>query len=92
MDTSCCQSEEDHCADLRVSTDALGNGGKDGMAACPAEEEEAEVDAVRACGQRSGGRVSVGGMLDLQDLLAIVLDVMNDKQAADKRCVVSAAA
>lgn len=85
MDTSCCHSEEDHCADLRVSTDGLVTGRKDGMAAYPAGEEDAEG----AVGQRSGGRVSAG--LDLQDLLAIVLDVMNDKQAADKRCVVSAA-
>lgn len=76
--TSGCLSDEDHCAG------PLGNGGRDRLALEAAGEGNEGVDGVSVplfCGPVR----AAGCMLDLQDLLAIVLDVMNDKQAADKR-------
>jgi hypothetical protein len=76
--TSGCLSDEERCASLpepvvkgRLTLVAAGEG-----------DEGMDGDSVPVlCGP-----VRVAGcILDLQDLLAIVLDVMNDKQAADKR-------
>jgi len=73
MDTSCCFSEEDVCIDsLGSSSSRQGLQPPVGNAAAGTAGAEGAATAV--C------------MLDLQDLLAIVLDVMNDKQTADKRC------
>lgn len=85
MDASCCQSDEEPCAEA-VS---VGNGGK----YCrPKRNSAGGVAVAGVCEAVLGaGPVHASGwcMLDLQDLLAIVLDVLNDKQAADKRWVVS---
>jgi hypothetical protein len=73
--TSGCLSDEDCCAGLPEI------GGKDRLALAAAGEgvDGASVPVFH------GPLRAAGCMLDLQDLLAIVLDVMNDKQTADKR-------
>lgn len=73
MDTSCCFSEEEVCID------SLGSSSSRQELQLPADNAAAEIAGAE-------GAAAAGCMLDLQDLLAIVLDVINDKQAADKRC------
>ena len=99
MDTSCCYSDE-ALEELALETNlaaasSSGGGLVDGM-----QQQVLQGSVVQGghagVGGGDGGGCDVGSagddtpgvgecVLDLQDLLAIVLDVMNDKRAADKR-------
>lgn len=97
VDTTSCQSDEDNCANLAADMartlkvrrlENTEGSSATVLTALPAAG--GGVNSVDGCA-RVGDAVlcgpvrAAGCMLDLQDLLAIVLDVMNDKQAADKR-------
>jgi hypothetical protein len=100
LDASCCQSDEEHCADMLCGGNRAGSsrdGGSEAGASGSGSDRLALQAAAAAAAGCAGGvglgtdagcstLGGAGGMLELQDLLAVVLDVLNDKQAADKRC------
>lgn len=96
MDTSCCFSdgdEDEHdddelCIVASSSRRRRSSRKEVRQQRVPAaRQQQPGVEEVAAAAVAVSGPSAAGCcVLDLQDLLAIVLDVMNDKQAADKRC------